>query len=220
MSHFLFELLSSHIAFVYSYGCTLLFHFCSHHIKLQTSHSDTLNWLNSKQGITKPSLNPKADWSFPLTLYPPARLTEFLSIKAERDLLQQGGALQPAETDNGRSILLRQIPGSTIATYFPNGYLLPWGALWVQHRGNMFHQVSANLCQLTLLYSSNNVLASLPASLPVTSPWYYPERKGDTIQPLLLSGMGQRVFPLPSPCLALPLSPGLRRNNPCLVPTQ
>lgn len=123
----------------------------------------------------KPILNPAADWSLLLMLYPQPCLTEFLSIKAARDLPRQGGVLQPAETDNGRSILLRQIPGSAVATYFPDGYLLPRGAPWVQHRQNMFHQVSANRRQLTLLYSSNKVLASLPASLPATSPWCYPE---------------------------------------------
>lgn len=174
-----------------------------------------------KQSITKPVLNHTADWSFPLMLYPPPRLPKFLSIKAARDLPRQGCARQPAKTDNSRSILLRQIPGSTVATYFPDGNLLARGALWVQHRRNVFHQVSANPRQLTLLFSSKKVFAYLPASLPATSnTWFYPGRNGDTIHPLPLSGMRRRVFPLPSPCLAFPISPGLQRNNPCLVPAQ
>lgn len=154
-------------------------------------------------------------------LYPPPRLPKFLSIKAARDLPRQGCARQPAKTDNSRSILLRQIPGSTVATYFPDGNLLARGALWVQHRRNVFHQVSANPRQLTLLFSSKKVFAYLPASLPATSnTWFYPGRNGDTIHPLPLSGMRRRVFPLPSPCLVFPLSPGLQRNNPRLVPAQ
>lgn len=185
---------------------------------MQTLHSNALDWLNWKQSITEPNLNHAADWSFSLMLYPPPHLLKFLSVNAARNPSQQGGALQPAETDNGRSILLCQIPGSAVATYFPDGYLLPWGALWVQCRGNVFHHVSANACQLTLLFSSNKVLASLPASLPATSPWYYPKRNGDTVHPLPLSGMRRCVFSLSSPCLVFLLFLGSGGTIPALFP--
>lgn len=187
---------------------------------MQTSHSNALNWLNLKQGITGPILNPAAHWSFLLTLYPPSQLSEFLSTKAARDLPRQGAVLQPAEPTTAQVFCCVKSLAALQLHIFLMVISSPRGALWVQHRGNMFHQVSTNLRQLTLLYSSNKVSASLPALLPVTSPRYDPELNGDTIHPLPLSGMRQCVFPLPSSCLVFPLSAGLQRNNPRLVPAQ
>lgn len=134
-------------------------------------------------------------------------LPEFLSVEAVRDLSRQGSALQPAETHNSTSILLCQIPGSTVAAYFPDGYLLSQGAPWVQLRGNVFHQVSANLCQVTLLSSSSEVSASIPASLAATSPWHSPRQRKRSSSSAV-SAMGRRGFSLPSPRLAFLPFPG------------
>lgn len=146
-------------------------------------------------------------------------LPEFLSVKAVRDLSRQGGALQPAETHNSTSILLCQIPGSRVAAYFPDGYLLSQGAPWVQLRGNVFHQVSTNLRQVTLLFSSSEVSASIPASLTATSPWHSPRHT--EMQSTLCrarDGAARLFSALPVP--GVPAFPRLQGNNPRLVPAQ
>lgn len=136
-----------------------------------------------------------ANWSFPLTLYPPPCLPKFLSVKAARDLPWQGGALQPAETNKGRSILLCQIRGSTKAKYFPDGYLLCQVLCGCSTGETCFTKSAATLANSCIQQQQG--LSISPSTSSATSPWYYPERNRDTIHPLLLSGMGWHVFPLP-----------------------
>lgn len=143
-------------------------------------------------------------------------LAEFLSVKALRDLSQQGGALQPAVTHSSTSILLCQIPGSTVAAYFPDGYLLSQGAPWVQLRGNVFRQVSANPHQVTLSSSSNEVSASLPASLAATGPWHSPRQNGNTAHPLPCPRRAGAAFLSPPRALRSCFSPAPEeQSSPC-----
>lgn len=150
-------------------------------------------------------------------MLPPGLTSPNFCVKAVRDLSRQGGALQPAETHNSTSISLCQIPGSSVAAYFPDGYLLSQGAPWVQLRGNVFHQVSANLCQVTLLFSSSEVSASIPASLAATSPWHSP-RHTETQFTLCRTRDGAAGLFSALPVPGVPAFPGSRGTILALFP--